>query len=76
MMVRPFNIINFMWSLLQLLGGEELMITKIGQDRYYKKLFFFQQITAFYEDNFPEVMKNILVVKGEIMHSSSFIRNY
>lgn len=39
MMVRPFNIINFMWSLL--LGGEELMITKIGQDRYYKKLFFF-----------------------------------
>ena len=23
-----------------LLGGEELMITKIGQDRYYKKLFF------------------------------------
>ena len=75
-MVRPFNIINFMWSLLQLLGGEELMITKIGQDRYYKKLFFFQQITAFYEDNFPEVMKNILVVKGEIMHSSSFIRNY
>ena len=23
-----------------------------------------QQITAFYEDNFPEVMKNILVIKG------------
>lgn len=41
-----------------------------------QKAFFSQQITAFYEDNFPEVMKNILVVKGEIMHSSSFIRNY
>lgn len=23
-----------------------------------------QQITTFYEDNFPEVMKNILVIKG------------
>ena len=23
-----------------------------------------QQITAFYEDNFPEVMKNIIVIKG------------
>ncbi|CAH3196634.1 unnamed protein product, partial [Porites evermanni] len=28
------------------------------------KSFFFQQVTAFYEDNFPEVMKNILVVKA------------
>lgn len=27
----------------------------------------YQQITAFYEDNFPEVMKNILVVKGEVL---------
>ena len=29
---------------------------------------FFQQVAAFYEDNFPEVMKRILVVKGENMH--------
>lgn len=74
-MIVPCEI-NYIKRPSLLLGGEELMITKIGQDRYYKKLFFFQQITAFYEDNFPEVMKNILVVKGEIMHSSSFIRNY
>ena len=67
--------INYIKRPSLLLGGEELMIRKIGQDRYYRKLFF-QQVTAFYEDNFPEVMKNILVVKGEIMHSSSFIRNY
>lgn len=26
-----------------------------------------QQITAFYEDNFPEVMKNILVIKGAFL---------
>ena len=26
--------------------------------------FFIQQISAFYEDNFPEVMKNVLVIKG------------
>lgn len=41
-----------------------------------------QQITAFYEDNFPEVMKNILVIKGafliflKLLFSAIFDRHF
>lgn len=31
---------------------------------------FLSQITAFYEDNYPEMMKNILVINGKILHLS------
>lgn len=31
---------------------------------------FLSQITAFYEDNYPEMMKNILVINGKFLHLS------
>lgn len=54
-----FACYNFIWHFLK--EDEKIEHYAIVVLRYMTLI---QQITAFYEDNFPEVMKNILVIKG------------